>query len=724
MKPRLPQETGVRDEALRAPDIPSLLAAQCAMMSLHAVADFPFPIVLLATLLIVPGVVIGRTRQPQLYRRVWMVVSSIFIASMLVAHFFLDQASHIVLVGICLFLTVHRWYTPRGIREHLEIWCLAALLMMIGALKGSGIVSLALILGWSLSSLFLFGTLGSIASRRDLPGGSPQRAPHSERTLRGLLPLYLLIGAACYLVAPRLAGPGTSVTQAEAGPSVDRFTVQSGFSETVNFRSMTNIKEGTGIAFRIMNPPRHVNPSQLRFRVTTLDRFDGWEWRRAAEEDGQPIEILPPDGLIPSLAMENEAPSAGQTDWFSIRIMDLPANLLPLPETAVAFGGIPRDARLLLDPNGRVRVRRPRPLDEYQVLCNRYPKNPEDYPLRRGAVLPCHREVPAGIAAAAHAMAREILSGKGSLPTMERARLVMIHLKRRGVYTLDMEGMREGPDATNAFLRGNMTGNCELFATAFAMIVRSEGIPARIVTGFSGGDFARDAVPESPNDILVHHRDAHAWVEAWSPAAGWVAFDPTPSTLVAATTDLTAASQWTRAVQQGSHTVSSTVEGYGQASQRRFLQSASRAVWSALADWEHGALPRAAERFATNMGEPPVRALAIALVVLNATALALAWWSRRRRSRREIDGSSAVYTHPAPDLLREILSVLGGSTARRPRALSPRELILASGSAYPRELVEELAWLYNTWRFDGQLTERREQIRTLLDRLRALRNNR
>ncbi len=66
------------------------------------------------------------------------------------------------------------------------------------------------------------------------------------------------------------------------------------------------------------------------------------------------------------------------------------------------------------------------------------------------------------------------------------------------------------------------TGYCEQFSTAMAVMARSIGIPARVVTGFGPGEVQPDGT------ILVRDRNAHAWVELWMNNQGWVRFDPTP----------------------------------------------------------------------------------------------------------------------------------------------------------------------------------------------------
>ena len=73
-----------------------------------------------------------------------------------------------------------------------------------------------------------------------------------------------------------------------------------------------------------------------------------------------------------------------------------------------------------------------------------------------------------------------------------------------------------------AFLFDTHIGYCQHFAGAMALLLRFNGIPARVVVGFAQGTQQRKGV------FLVRRNDAHAWVEAYFPGAGWAQFDPTP----------------------------------------------------------------------------------------------------------------------------------------------------------------------------------------------------
>jgi len=96
------------------------------------------------------------------------------------------------------------------------------------------------------------------------------------------------------------------------------------------------------------------------------------------------------------------------------------------------------------------------------------------------------------------------------------------YLRTHFGYTLDLS--RTIPrDPLAYFLFERKKGHCEYFASSMAVMLRSLGVPSRIVTGFRGGEFN-----DLTDQYVVRASNAHSWVEAYFPTYGWVSFDPTP----------------------------------------------------------------------------------------------------------------------------------------------------------------------------------------------------
>jgi transglutaminase-like putative cysteine protease len=130
---------------------------------------------------------------------------------------------------------------------------------------------------------------------------------------------------------------------------------------------------------------------------------------------------------------------------------------------------------------------------------------------------------PAGLAGNAYEpvyrLARRVAAGKPTAYDVVKA--TERFLERRARY---VERVPTYPDPLPAFLFRDRRGYCQHFSGAMALMLRMNGIPARVAGGFSPG--TRDA---DTREFRVRDFDAHSWVEVWFPGIGWVPFDPTPA---------------------------------------------------------------------------------------------------------------------------------------------------------------------------------------------------
>jgi hypothetical protein len=113
------------------------------------------------------------------------------------------------------------------------------------------------------------------------------------------------------------------------------------------------------------------------------------------------------------------------------------------------------------------------------------------------------------------------ITGRAGNP-YDQARAVESYLRSHYGYTLDLTGTPP-PDPLAYFLFQRRAGHCEYFASAMTVMLRSVGIPARLVNGFLTGEYN-----DVGGDFIVRASDAHSWVEVFFPSIGWLTFDPTP----------------------------------------------------------------------------------------------------------------------------------------------------------------------------------------------------
>lgn len=347
------------------------------------------------------------------------------------------------------------------------------------------------------------------------------------------------------------------------------------------------------------------------------------------------------------------------------------------------------------------------------------------------------------------ALAEKILIDEGltDAPLLEKVRALEQHFQAPGLYeySLSLDFVRnENLDPIEDFVVNHRKGHCEFFASALIMMLRSQGIPARMVVGYRGGEF--NSLGEY---YLVRQKHAHTWVEAllppgevpvWEiagvPSGGgtWYRLDPTPPSFQAVTSE--AAQGPMDRVGEAFDYIEllwrDYVLGLNASKQKEsiFDPAANRTIGS-LPDWLESRTMRALLReTATNLGIPlPPRdrtdkrafdwtgiwLVGIVMALLLGAHLFLAvvrrgWWLMRwARTRRE------RATTTAPLFYRRLESLLARMRLRRASGQTPRELAGAAAlrlgngndsdtSRLPAEIVEA----YYRVRFGGDALDKSE----------------
>ncbi|MES0873535.1 transglutaminase TgpA family protein [Sinimarinibacterium thermocellulolyticum] len=301
------------------------------------------------------------------------------------------------------------------------------------------------------------------------------------------LPLMLLL----FVLFPRLPGPLWGLP-ADAGAA------RSGLSDRMGPGDISTLIESDEVAFRVEFDGAVPPPSKRYWRGPVFDHFDGRAWT-----NGLPTLAA---GDAPEIELRGEAVryqitlEPHRAPW--LFALDVPA---PASLPGDAFLG--RDGQLLARKS--VIERRRYALSSYT-----------DYRLAPTLRHPRrYLRLPEGFNPRTRALARRLRETHPQDIEVARAVLRMFR-EQPYVYTLQPPAL--GRHSVDEFLFDTRRGFCEHYSSAFAVLMRAAGIPARVIAGYQGG-----RLNEFGGYYVVRQSDAHAWTEIWIAGAGWVRIDPT-----------------------------------------------------------------------------------------------------------------------------------------------------------------------------------------------------
>lgn len=223
------------------------------------------------------------------------------------------------------------------------------------------------------------------------------------------------------------------------------------------------------------------------------------------------------------------------------------------------------------------------------------------------------------------------------------------------VYNLQTKAGDSGSDLVD-FLH-NRTGFCQQYAAAMAIMLRVAGVPSRVVLGYTHD-------PARNGSFLVNSTDAHAWVEAFLPGAGWIPFDPTPITdgVGGATTSLA----WGPHVETGGAGGSSTAGPGVPTSTKRAGVNPDVGTHSP----EPGATASqsASSPWPARIGVAVLIMVAVALLLAAVLPVTVRRWRRWRRLRAARDGDTDALWQELSATARDL--GYAWSSARTPRQVA------------------------------------------------------
>lgn len=292
---------------------------------------------------------------------------------------------------------------------------------------------------------------------------------------------------------------------------------KTGMTNEMSPGNIASLSQSTELAFRVLDakndlqnnlPPR----SSLYWRGLVLTRFDGTSWTQLKDYRA--------DSPVWS-AMQY------QPDWFR---QNIPANARVGFNYQVLLEPTQQPWLFALDTpisnSRRVGLTREYNLKSAGEIYQRFSYNATQLNgIKPDLDLPVWMaqatlQLPEGSNPRTRQLAQQIFSQVGRDPQRYADYWLNWIRQQNFVYTLEpptLSGQR-----IDQFLFDTQRGFCEHYSSAYTFLMRAAGIPARVVVGYQGGEFAPDR-----QSWEVRQLDAHAWVEIWLAGQGWVRVDPT-----------------------------------------------------------------------------------------------------------------------------------------------------------------------------------------------------
>lgn len=492
-----------------------------------------------------------------------------------------------------------------------------------------------------------------------------QARPVSLLRLAGLmlvqaLPFMLIL----FVLFPRISGPLW-------GLPTDAYSSLTGLADNMSPGAINNLIQSDAIAFRVkfdgVVPPKN----QMYWRGPVLARLEGRTWRQGISLIGKELPYHPDDN--PILYRYAVTLEPHNKRW--LFALELPASL---PDKALLTSDFQLQSRQPI----RERLR-------YEITSHPAVRFlPETH-----AVLAETLQLPDDL------NPRTVLQGmqirqEGGTDYQRLQRAIDFLRGRQLLYTLQPPLM--SLHVADEFLFDHKRGFCEHFAAAFVVLSRAAGLPARVVTGYQGGE--RNPVDDT---WVIRQSDAHAWTEVWLAQRGWVRVDPTAISVPTRIEQNLAA-----AVPAGDPLPLLSRAGFEWLREMRFRWWAMNNAWN---QWVLGYNPQRQRELLEKLGmvSPDWRSMTATLAVLcGLVLLALTGWLLWQRPRLD----------PAERLWRKLSHRLGKrGLARRPWE-GPQDYARRVAAAQPAIAAEidRIAMLYAGLRYGSlqppQLDELRRRI--------------
>jgi transglutaminase-like putative cysteine protease len=499
--------------------------------------DFP-SLALVIPALLLRGYFLLMHKSIAISERWTTLLTLLYFAFYAADYFYFSQSFISATVHMVLFSMVIKIFSVRRDRDLMYLAVLSFLMLLAAAVLT---VDTLFLLTFSLFILVAIATFISMEMRRSeketrAAGVVPRDDVRFHSSLAGIsaiLGLLTLAGAALiFFILPRISTSGYLRNLGVQSSLV------SGFSPEVNLGGIGQIQQSSNVVMHIQVQFGRL-PRDPKWRGITLANFDGRHWWNSPEVPVRhglgngPLDLT----RISNFSFYSAPRSAPRLQTLSYRVVMEPVglNLFFLAPVPLKINGDYQVLEIKADGSIYNNLRpgessfAPGDGESAQTVgvyfAEADTRDPEPYVLDSNStdypphIATIYLQLP-GLDPRVAQLARQVTASSRSNYT--RAKAIEQYLQANFGYTLELPGMREA-DPLARFLFERKKGHCEYFASSMTMMLRTLGIPSRVVNGFRGGEYN-----DLTSSYIVREKDAHSWVEAYFPEYGWVTFDPTP----------------------------------------------------------------------------------------------------------------------------------------------------------------------------------------------------
>ena len=457
--------------------------------------------------------------QAALSKRLWDTLVLLALPFLILDLFYLAESFIAGVVHLLVFITLYKLFNRRQSRDYLDL-AIVSFFQLVAA----SALTISFTFFFAFLAYMVIGTwtfiLLHLKREAETSSTSPQELWRSARLFGPRFFLFSLgtaLGAfvltlGFFLIMPRV-GRAYIPLRWRAG------TMVTGFSEKVELGAFGTIQTDPTIVMRVRLPDldrKEAAQLDLRWRGVAFDRFDGRSW--SVSDAVKQVLLRRREGVFFVARPRDGSPALKQ----EIYLEPIGAEaLFAAPKAIGVSGDFPS---LLVDSLGAIALSAP-PLSRIRYLAFSQlegppppqPPTPTPQPLTPNPSP--YLQLPE-LSPRIRALASSIV--EGTTTSYEKAKKVEAYLLSNYRYSLDL---RRDPrfEPIEDFLFEQKSGNCEYFAASMTVLLRSVGVPARVVNGFQKGEWN-----EFGGYYAVRQRDAHSWVEVYLGPSGWLTFDPSP----------------------------------------------------------------------------------------------------------------------------------------------------------------------------------------------------